>query len=68
MVIPAVSGVLAIAAGAIHLAHNYLPMQAPTSDVWAQDQSVACPAMSREIAAAYQTIAKYPAARVPLCR
>src|SRR5579884_1161764 len=28
-VVPAASAVLAITAGAIHLAHNYLPMQAP---------------------------------------
>jgi asparagine N-glycosylation enzyme membrane subunit Stt3 len=29
MGVPSVTAVLAVAAGAIHLAHNYLPMQAP---------------------------------------
>ena len=31
LVMPAIAAVLAVAAGAIHLAHNYLPMQAPSS-------------------------------------
>jgi hypothetical protein len=30
-VVPALTAALAIGAGVIHLAHNYLPMQAPTS-------------------------------------
>ena len=53
VVLPALSAILAVAAGAIHLAHNYLPMQGPTSTT---STAFAAPAAAMSEAAGWTSL------------